>query len=760
MPLGNRPKIDGMNNNAGEAVFVIRLDTSEAVRDLGQFQSDVKSSMTSSQESTRSLSDGFSELTSAVANLATAHYALSGTASAIGSVVNAYNEYGAAMNGVKAAAQATGNDVSASFQAVKDVTASGLITQSDAAAAIKNLQLYGYSAEEAAQMIDVMTNAAVYSRQANYSVSEAVRVTTEGIRMENSVLSDASGITTNIARMYENYAAELGKSTNNLTQAEKAQAVYNGFLQEGGIFAGNAESYTQTLAGSQQQLDTAMTQVSQTMGSMFSQFAPIVSGFAEWVSENQQLVATLATTVGILAAGGGLIAAFSLAVSAVKKVSRAMTSLHITSKAAQGGLIGLAVAAATIGAAVLVANGINSMADSMDDASDTSGELAPNLEQVGSVSADTAKKIAKLRDQLADLDREYQRDLKKIAVSHEDNLKTLTEQIEDANIDYRRAIDERMADFNVTLAKQERTHQETVDELMTQLSFLQRYNNDYNKQKLKQVEAALAIEQNLYQQETAARQAEIELQNEADRQKLETKLASLQAELDDEVAFMNKHRDALNSVRDVILLDEIESLRERYEEQRASYNQQIADAYGSGIDTANSFDSGWEAAKKTLYADVATDYGAAGRASATSWTEGFRNYMSQGGIISTIWKLILGEDTYAKWTGGRTKEAQANGALLGASYADIMRKMSGGYAEGGYTGRGAVDEVAGVVHRGEFVVPANQVDQSTGAPKIGTTQNITINLTGVLATSAQAKRDLAQELVKALNQVNQTRMMA
>ncbi len=135
---------------------------------------------------------------------------------------------------------------------------------------------------------------------------------------------------------------------------------------------------------------------------------------------------------------------------------------------------------------------------------------------------------------------------------------------------------------------------------------------------------------------------------------------------------MNKHRDALNSVRDVILLDEIESLRERYEEQRASYNQQIADAYGSGIDTANSFDSGWEAAKKTLYADVATDYGAAGRASATSWTEGFRNYMSQGGIISTIWKLILGEDTYAKWTGGRTKEAQANGALLGASYADIM----------------------------------------------------------------------------------------
>jgi len=38
------------------------------------------------------------------------------------------------------------------------------------------------------------------------------------------------------------------------------------------------------------------------------------------------------------------------------------------------------------------------------------------------------------------------------------------------------------------------------------------------------------------------------------------------------------------------------------------------------------------------------------------------------------------------------------------------------YAQGGYTGRGGKYEPAGVVHKGEYVVPKSQVNQSTGMP--------------------------------------------
>lgn len=50
-----------------------------------------------------------------------------------------------------------------------------------------------------------------------------------------------------------------------------------------------------------------------------------------------------------------------------------------------------------------------------------------------------------------------------------------------------------------------------------------------------------------------------------------------------------------------------------------------------------------------------------------------------------------------------------------------------GFAAGGYTGRGPANEVAGLVHRGEYVIPASQVDQATGRPKGG--GGVTINQT-------------------------------
>lgn len=40
-----------------------------------------------------------------------------------------------------------------------------------------------------------------------------------------------------------------------------------------------------------------------------------------------------------------------------------------------------------------------------------------------------------------------------------------------------------------------------------------------------------------------------------------------------------------------------------------------------------------------------------------------------------------------------------------------------GFATGGYTGQGGENEVAGIVHKGEYVVPKSQVDQTTGQPK-------------------------------------------
>lgn len=61
---------------------------------------------------------------------------------------------------------------------------------------------------------------------------------------------------------------------------------------------------------------------------------------------------------------------------------------------------------------------------------------------------------------------------------------------------------------------------------------------------------------------------------------------------------------------------------------------------------------------------------------------------------------------------------QLDKASGSASYKAYQKATGGkGYASGGFTGRGGTNEIAGVVHRGEYVVPQKDVDQSTGLPK-------------------------------------------
>lgn len=767
--LAPADKIWLMNNDVvGTATYKLTADPTQLQSALNSAQSSFKEFAETSKQESKSLSDGLLDISLGAAALSQSFDMLSGTADMINGVVESYQSYQSAMNGVRAVASATGNSIAESMQVVKDATANGLLSQTDAAAAVKNLELYGYTAQQAGEMIRVMTDSAVYNRQAQYTVSEAVRATTEGIRMENSELSDAAGITKNIAKMQEEYADELGVAYTSLTQSQKAQAVYNGVLAEGGIFAGNAADYTNTLAGAQSKLDTSLEQVRSSIGQVSEAFAPVVSGIANWVSENRELVAGLMTFVGIIGAGGALITGIVMAIKAINAIRAAIVTMGVVSKAAVGGLVGLATAAAAIGGAVVAANAFNSSMDeatiSLDESTGAMGDNQQALEELEQAEAsyndtlaETSGQIADLNKQIAKLTRDYRRDLKQILVDHEETIADLTTQIEEANVDYKRAIDERMAEFNVTMAEQERSHQETVDELMTQLAFLQRYNNEYNQQKLAQVQFALAKEKALYQQETQAQKEQLALQNAADAASRDARLASLQAELANEIAFMQKHREDLNAVRDVILLDEVESLKERYLEQKASLEAQVVEAANKGKEAADAY---YAAYNKVM----------------DEQNPKLRDKMKTALSFLYTDDGVLNFSAYSQWKGLSTQEkveSIKNQALTarsgGSSGVALLRDTGfnwsvtdriGLYARGGFTGRGDPNDIAGFVHKGEYVIPADYVDQVTGLPETrgSVVQNVTINLSGAFATSPTERRKVAQQIAEALAQVSQTRL--
>lgn len=85
-----------------------------------------------------------------------------------------------------------------------------------------------------------------------------------------------------------------------------------------------------------------------------------------------------------------------------------------------------------------------------------------------------------------------------------------------------------------------------------------------------------------------------------------------------------------------------------------------------------------------------------------------------------------------------------------------------GYATGGFTGVGAMNDIAGIVHKGEYVVPRSQVNQNTGTPNIKTNSSpisITVSV-GVYTGSDIEMRKLTDKIVQTVREIASARGMS
>jgi hypothetical protein len=107
------------------------------------------------------------------------------------------------------------------------------------------------------------------------------------------------------------------------------------------------------------------------------------------------------------------------------------------------------------------------------------------------------------------------------------------------------------------------------------------------------------------------------------------------------------------------------------------------------------------------------------------------------------------------------------GNKVGDSVKGALSKLHvPGFAEGGFTGSGGINDVAGVVHKGEYVLPQSAVDQSTGMPKImmggggggSTVINISVNAGAYMGNQNDARK-YAMEVFKSLQDIAASRNM-
>ena len=347
-----------------------------------------------------------------VAAAATAAFA--GIVLAMRGAIEAAYEYNNAMVGLNSLAEGTGQDFGDLQAAAEDLASDGLMTVADAAASLKNLLARGFSADEAVDMLERLKDAAAFGRQSSLSLGEAVRSASEGIKNENSILVDNAGVTKNVAVMWEEYAATIGKSAANLTQAEKRQAEYNGIMQETAYQVGDAARYAEEFAGKQAALEAATLRVNQALGAsvqgaltpLVQILTPLADALA-WVIEKFPGVS--AGAAAALTAMVALTAVVTGAIPMIKSLAAAFATLHASMgvvgaiSLAVGALAGIAAACANARSPLQELNEeLEGLQDELEQLSTSAGNAEQALAVLESGAA-TTDELAAAKQRLAEI---------------------------------------------------------------------------------------------------------------------------------------------------------------------------------------------------------------------------------------------------------------------------------------------------------------------------------------------------------------------
>jgi hypothetical protein len=197
--------------------------------------------------------------------------------------VNAFNEAQAAALGLQSVAKFKGFDPKATVELVKnlDLVKSGLLTVGEASTTLKNLLQSGFTLDQSIELIKRFGDSAAFGRQAALTFGQAVVSTSEGIRNQNSILSDNGGITKNLSVILKERGFELQDLSDKVKGASAREALYNGLLVETNAQLGDAAKRAATFAGGQDKLAATQKTVLETVGKLITENPALNDSFRE-----------------------------------------------------------------------------------------------------------------------------------------------------------------------------------------------------------------------------------------------------------------------------------------------------------------------------------------------------------------------------------------------------------------------------------------------------------------------------------------------
>lgn len=610
------------NFSGGSVVWNLDADTSKLDSKLATARSQVDSFSKDQAKSFQSVENKAGKSFAAYG----AAVAAAGAATAIFAKqsIEASASVESSLTGLSSIAGAFGQNVQETTQAAQALSSDGLLPLSDSAAGLKNLLATGFSLDEAINLMNAFRDAAAFNRQGTLAFGEAIVGATQGIKNQNSILVDNVGISKNLSVILREQGLSVNDLQNVTSDASVRQKLYNGLLQEGAVFSGDAAKSTQTLSGQMTQLSTNIFNVKAAIGDVLRVgFVPLLQGMNETISANPQLAA-----------------AFAVAIGAAVSFSAAIVGLVATIKLAAiiiGGPITIALAALSALLGGVVFKAVRKVQEKMNDTSRSFGSDSKDIANTarGNLGGKASEAAEKLAEKLGDIDRQiektkrnFKEQLAEIVRDSKEKTESIKRQLDDEADAYDESQGDRDRDFKRSQDDQVRAHQDRVDGIKDQIKDeakksaervkdlqedLRRENEAYSRSQIQNVRAheqkvndiKAQIDEEIEKGNERVSELEAQLEKENQEYKLhfdrleddykrdtqrakaayEEKKSGLEAELQAEIDLQTKHASDVASVKDFQYRDEIEKLKDSHTEQLAEFDRQKERAIKSAKDT-------------------------------------------------------------------------------------------------------------------------------------------------------------------------------
>ncbi len=269
-----------------ELLIRVRADIQQAIKQLNAIESGIKGVAGAANkpinDPTKDLSSGLDRTKSKAVDLRrelTALFSLAAIYRGVKAAIDETRKMQSALLGLRAVSENAGIGIQQAWATVTGLTKDGLLSVSDAAKSLQNLLARGYSLDQSVSTIERLKDAAAFNRAAHLSMSEAVLTATEGLKNENSILVDNAGVTKNVSVMWKEYAKQIGKTVDQLTQQEKVQAEVNGILSETTAQAGNAALAAEGVEGKVATFNKTLSDLKNVAG---DSLLPALTQLASW----------------------------------------------------------------------------------------------------------------------------------------------------------------------------------------------------------------------------------------------------------------------------------------------------------------------------------------------------------------------------------------------------------------------------------------------------------------------------------------------